>query len=158
MRFSLQDVKKQVQRRGDDLYVALHFLRQGELQNEIERLIAYHESLLGQPQKQFSRDDTRAFVGDYRLANCLIAALSAWYSWQSPDWLTDLQRAVGAETEERRVETEERRAEVEERRAGQAPPLQTRSFPPTFLHRLSAIWRRAASRLRWLCGWRSIVM
>ncbi|MHB8597946.1 MAG: DUF790 family protein [Ktedonobacteraceae bacterium] len=86
MRFSLQDVKKQVHRRKGELAVSLHFLRPGECQSEIERLIAYHERLLGQPQRAFSRDEAHACVGDYRLANCLIATLSAWYSWQQPSW------------------------------------------------------------------------
>lgn len=86
MRFSLQDVKKQVHRRRGELAVSLHFLRPGEYQSEIERLIAYHERLLGQPQRAFSRDEAQTCVGDYRLANCLIATLSAWYSWQQPSW------------------------------------------------------------------------
>lgn len=86
MRFSLQDVKKQVHRRKGELAVSLHFLRPSEYQREIERLIAYCERLLGQPQRVFSRDDARACVGDYRLADCLIATLSAWYSWQQPAW------------------------------------------------------------------------
>ena len=86
MRFSLQDVKKQVHRRKGELAVSLHFLRPGEYQNEIERLLTYHERLLGQPQRTFFRDEARACVGDYRLADCLIATLSAWYSWQQPSW------------------------------------------------------------------------
>nr|MDQ2716590.1 hypothetical protein [Chloroflexota bacterium] len=86
MRFSLQDVKKQVHRRGGELYVGLHFLRPGELHAEIEKLIAYHESLLRQPKRQFSQDEARACVGDYRLADCLIATLSAWYTWRQCDW------------------------------------------------------------------------
>ncbi len=86
MRFSLQDVKKQVHRRKGELAVSLHFLRPGEYQSEIESLLAYCEHLLGQSQRVFSRDDARACVGDYRLADCLIATLSAWYSWQQPAW------------------------------------------------------------------------
>jgi len=86
VRFSLQDVKKQVHRRKGELAVNLHFLRPGECQSEIERLIAYHERLLGQPQRAFSRDEARACIGDYRLADCLIATLSAWYNWQQPFW------------------------------------------------------------------------
>lgn len=86
MRFSLQDVKKQVHRRKGELAVSLHFLRPGEYQSEIERLLAYCEGLLGQPQRAFSRDEARARVGDYRLADCLIATLGAWYSWQQPAW------------------------------------------------------------------------
>ncbi|MEO8972259.1 MAG: DUF790 family protein [Ktedonobacteraceae bacterium] len=86
VRFSLQDVKKQVHRRRGELAVSLHFLRPGESQSELERLIAYHERLSGQPQRAFSRDDARACVGDYRLADCLIATLNAWYSWQQPSW------------------------------------------------------------------------
>ena len=86
MRFSLQDVKKQVQRREGDLYVSLHFLRPGELHNEIERLVAFYERHLGLQHRLFSIDDARACVADYRLANCLVATLSAWYVWQQPDW------------------------------------------------------------------------
>ena len=91
MRFSLQDIKKQIHRRKGELAVSLHFLRPGECQDEIERLIAYHERLLGQPQRAFSRDEARACVGDYRLADCLIATLSMWYSWQQPSWESLMQ-------------------------------------------------------------------
>ncbi|HZO76250.1 MAG TPA: DUF790 family protein [Ktedonobacteraceae bacterium] len=91
MRFSLQDVKKSVQRRDGELSVSLHFLRPGELQEEIARLIAYHEELLGQPQRNFSLDDARSYIGDYRLAHCLIATLSHWYSWQQREWAAVLQ-------------------------------------------------------------------
>ena len=86
MRFSLQDIKKQVHRRGDILSVSLHFLRSGELRGEIERLVSYHEQLLGHPQRDFSIEDARACIGDYRLAHCLITTLSAWYNWQQRDW------------------------------------------------------------------------
>lgn len=71
--------------------MSLQFLRPGELQSEIERLIAYHERLIGQPQRLFSLDEARACVGDYRLAHCLLATLSHWYSWQQPDWLATLR-------------------------------------------------------------------
>ena len=90
MRFSLQDIKKQVHRRGNTLSVSLHFLHPGELRGEIERLVSYHEQLLGHPQRDFSIEDARASIGDYRLAHCLITALSAWYSWQQREW----QKAV----------------------------------------------------------------
>lgn len=86
MRFSLQDIKKQVHRRGGELTVSLHFLRPGELRKEIAQLITYHERLLGQPQRQFSQDDARACIGDYRVAHCLVATLSAWYRWLACDW------------------------------------------------------------------------
>ncbi len=86
MRFSLQDVPKRVQRRSGTLSVTLHFLRPGEMRAEIARLIDYHEQLLGQPQRRFSIDDARACIGEYRIANCLNAALSNWYTWRSPDW------------------------------------------------------------------------
>ena len=86
MRFSLQDVPKRVQKRGGVLSVIPHFLRSDEMHAEIARLIDYHEQLLGQPQRQFSIDDARACVGDYRMAHCLIAALSHWYNWRTPDW------------------------------------------------------------------------
>ncbi len=79
MRFSLQDIKKQVQRRGNLLSVSLHFLRSGELRGEIERLVSFHEQLLDHPQRDFSIEDARACIGDYRLAHCLITTLSAWY-------------------------------------------------------------------------------
>lgn len=100
MRFHLQDVKKSVQRRGGGLSVALHFLRPGELQNEIERLIAYHEQLVGQPQRAFALDEARARIGDYRLAHCLIATLSYWYQWRQRDWSQALQRLGIDETQE----------------------------------------------------------
>ncbi len=86
MRFSLQDIKKQVHRRGNTLSVSLHFLRPGELRGEIERLVSYHEQLLGHPQRDFSIEDARACIGDYRLAHCLITTLSEWYSWQQHEW------------------------------------------------------------------------
>jgi len=92
VRFSLQDVKKQVQRRGSDLYVALHFLRPGELYAEIASLVAFHEQHIGLRQRQFSVDEARALIADYRLANCLLATLSAWYTWQQPDWKETLLR------------------------------------------------------------------
>lgn len=88
MRFSLQDVKKSIQRRGGELTVSPHFLRPGELHKEISSLVAYHERLLGQPQRNFSVDEARACVGDYRLANCLLATLSYWYVWRARDWHT----------------------------------------------------------------------
>jgi len=86
VRFSLQDVKKQVQRRGGDLCVSLHFLRPGELQNEIERLVDFHERHLDRQHHRFSIDEARACVADYRMAHCLMATLSAWYVWVQPDW------------------------------------------------------------------------
>ena len=98
MRFGLQDVKKQVYRREGELYIGLHFLQSGELRSEIERLIAYHEQLLGQPRRQFSVDDARACIGDYRLAHCLISALSAWYRWQPRSW-SDALKQVGNESQ-----------------------------------------------------------
>lgn len=91
MRFSLQDVKKQVRRRDGELTVTLHFLRPGELRAEIARLVAYHEQQCGQPRKRFAQDEASACVGDYRLANCLLATLSAWYTWCQPSWTTILQ-------------------------------------------------------------------
>lgn len=86
MRFSLQDVPKRVQKRSGVLSVIPHFLRSGQMRAEIARLIEYHEQLLGQPQRRFSIDDARACVGDYRMAHCLIATLSHWYNWRTPDW------------------------------------------------------------------------
>ncbi|GCE11392.1 DUF790 family protein [Tengunoibacter tsumagoiensis] len=99
MRFSLQDVRKSIQRRGGVLAVSLYFLRPGILQVEIERLIAYFEGLLGQPQSQFSVDEARAYIGDYRLAHCLIATLSAWYSWQTRDWVS-VVKELGADAQQ----------------------------------------------------------
>ncbi|MFL5628683.1 MAG: DUF790 family protein [Ktedonobacteraceae bacterium] len=95
MRFSLQDVKKQVQRRGSELYVSLHFLQPSELANELTSLIAYHEQHLGQPRRSFAIDDARACIGDYRLAYCLINTLSAWYQWQPCSWSEALERIGG---------------------------------------------------------------
>jgi predicted nuclease of restriction endonuclease-like RecB superfamily len=86
VRFSLQDIKKQIQRRGNTLSVSLHFLRSGELSREIERLMTYHEQLLGHPQRDFSIEDARACIGDYRLAHCLITTLSGCYSWKQCEW------------------------------------------------------------------------
>ncbi len=86
MRFGLQDVKKSVHRRGGELSVSLHFLHSGELRSEIERLIAYYEALLGHPQRHFSLDEARACIGDYRMADRLIATLSNWYSWRPREW------------------------------------------------------------------------
>ncbi len=91
MRFSLQDVKKSVQRRGGELTVSLYFIRPGELHHEIAQLIAYHEHLLRRPQRLFSLDDARACIGDYRLAHCLIATLSHWYIWRQRAWSEVLQ-------------------------------------------------------------------
>jgi len=97
VRFSLQDIKKHVHRRGGELFVSLHFLRPGEPHTEIDRLVAYHEQLLGQPQRHFSIDDARACIGDYRLAHCLVATLSAWYSWRQTAWQVAVQH-LGSET------------------------------------------------------------
>ncbi len=98
MRFSLQDVRKSFQRRSGELSVSLHFLHSGELHAEIVRLIAYYESLLGQPQRSFSFDDARACIGEYRMANCLIATLSNWYRWQPREWVSVLH-TMGASAE-----------------------------------------------------------
>jgi len=97
VRFSLQDVKKQVQRRGDELFVRLHFLRSGELHQEIAQLIGYYEQhyATGKPHKHFSVDDARACIGDYRLAHCLSNTLSAWYTWRSRNWNDVLQHIGG---------------------------------------------------------------
>ncbi|WP_069805155.1 DUF790 family protein [Thermogemmatispora onikobensis] len=96
MRLSLQDVKKQVYRRGGERYLALHWLQPGELRAEIARLLAYYEGLRGQPRRAFSLDEARACIGDYRLADGLIAVLGTWYTWQQPAWADELNRlAVG---------------------------------------------------------------
>jgi predicted nuclease of restriction endonuclease-like RecB superfamily len=91
VRFSLQDIKKTVYRRGGELFVSLHFLRPDELQQEIAQLVAYHESMLAQPHRLFSLDEIRAIIGDYRLANCLAATLSHWYHWQPRAWTEAVQ-------------------------------------------------------------------
>ena len=91
MRFSLQDIKKSVRRQQNELTVSLHFLKAGELTSEIAHLIVYYERLLGQPQRLFSLDEARAYVGDYRLAHCLLATLSRWYVWQQREWTEALQ-------------------------------------------------------------------
>jgi predicted nuclease of restriction endonuclease-like RecB superfamily len=91
VRFSLQDVKKSVHRHAGELSVSLHFLRPGELHNEIQRLISYYENLLERPQREFSLDDARACIGDYRLAHCLMATLTFWYNWQAREWSAALQ-------------------------------------------------------------------
>ena len=76
--------------------VTLHFLRPGEMRAEIARLVTYHEQLLGRPQRQFSHDDARALVGDYRMAHCLIATLSAWYHWRNTNWDEALRRTANS--------------------------------------------------------------
>ncbi len=86
MRFSLQDIKKSVRRQQNELTVSLHFLQAGELTHEIAQLIVYYERLLGQPQRLFSLDDACAYIGDYRLAHCLLATMSHWYTWQQREW------------------------------------------------------------------------
>ncbi len=86
MRFSLQDVKRQVRRREGELAVIPHFLRPGELRTEIARLVAYYEKQCGQPRKSFAQDEAGSLIGDYRLAHCLLAVLGTWYSWQQPAW------------------------------------------------------------------------
>lgn len=86
MRFSLQDVKRQVRRRDGELALLLHFLRAGELRGEIARLVEYYEQHCGQERKRFVQDEASALIGDYRLANCLQAVLSAWYAWQPSAW------------------------------------------------------------------------
>src|SRR5437660_1674056 len=96
VRFSLQDVKKSIHRRGGELTVSLSFLRPGELHSEIARLIAYYEQLLGQPQRQFAYDEAQAYIGEYRLAHCLIATLSNWYTWQPRSWPEVVQDMKGS--------------------------------------------------------------
>lgn len=95
MRFSLQDIRKSVQRRGGTLAVSLHFLRSGELQDEILCLLMYYERLLGEPQRAYSLDEARAIIGEYRMAHCLIATLSHWYSWQPRAWSDVVQERAG---------------------------------------------------------------
>lgn len=96
MRFSLQDVRKSIQRRGSELTVSLSFLRPSELHNEIARLIAYYEQVLGQPKRQFSYDEAQTYIGEYRLAHCLIATLSNWYTWQQRSWSEVVQEMKGS--------------------------------------------------------------
>jgi len=95
LRFSLQDIKKSVRRQQDELTISLHFLQKDALTDEIARLIVYYERLLGQPQRQFSVDDARACVGDYRMAHCLLATMSHWYSWRQREWIEVLQGLNG---------------------------------------------------------------
>jgi Uncharacterized conserved protein len=95
VRFSLQDIRKSVQRRGGTLAVSLHFLRSGELQDEILCLLMYYERLLGEPQRAYSQDEARAIIGEYRMAHCLIATLSHWYSWQPRAWSDVVQERDG---------------------------------------------------------------
>lgn len=103
MRFSLQDVKKTVHRRAGrsgkaaDLGLSLHFLRPGVLYQEIEQLVAYYESMLGRPQRAFLEDEARSYIGDYRLANCLLATLSNWYQWRTREWGEILQEMQASE-------------------------------------------------------------
>ncbi len=91
MRFSLQDIKKSIRRQQGELAVSLHFLQPDELTHEIAQLIVYYERLLGQPQRQFSLDDARACIGDYRLAHCLLTTMSYWYVWRQREWAEAIQ-------------------------------------------------------------------
>lgn len=100
MRLSLQDVKKHVSRRGGELFVSLHLLRPGELRSEIAALIAYEEEHLERPRREFQVDEVRALVGDYRLADCLIATLSGWYQWHQPLWEERLSEEALAQLRE----------------------------------------------------------
>ncbi|GCF06609.1 DUF790 family protein [Dictyobacter arantiisoli] len=97
VRFSLQDIRKSVQRRGGRLTVSLHFLSSGELDEEINLLIGYYESLLDQPQRNFSMDAARALVGEYRMTHCLVATLSHWYSWRQRSWADVVMKLGGNE-------------------------------------------------------------
>nr|BBH94607.1 hypothetical protein KTA_28060 [Thermogemmatispora argillosa] len=97
MRLSLQDVKKQVYRRGGERYLALHWLRPGELQAEITCLLDYYEKLLGQPRRIFSLDEARACIGDYRLADSLITVLGDWYTWEQPAWTEEVSHLAAGE-------------------------------------------------------------
>jgi len=96
VRFSLQDVRKSIRRRGGELAVSLSFLHPGELHNEIARFVSYYEQLLGQPQRQFAYDEAQAYIGEYRLAHCLIATLSNWYIWQPRSWSEVVQEMNGS--------------------------------------------------------------
>ncbi len=98
MRFSLQDIKKTIRRQQNELGVSLHFLRGDELGAEIGGLIRYYEGLLGKPQHLFSQDEARAYIGDYRLAHCLMATLSHWYTWQQREW-NEALHALGRQTQ-----------------------------------------------------------
>lgn len=86
MRFSLQEVKRQVRRRDGVWSLTLHFLRPGELNTEIARLIALYEQHCGRRRKDFVREEADAQVGDYRLASCLLTTLGAWYTWRLICW------------------------------------------------------------------------
>ncbi|GER82512.1 hypothetical protein KTAU_11490 [Thermogemmatispora aurantia] len=97
MRLSLQDVKKQVYRRGGERYLTLRWLQPGELSAEIAQLLAYYEGLLGRPRRAFSLDEARACIGDYRLADGLIAVLGTWYTWQQPAWTDELKHLAAGE-------------------------------------------------------------
>ena len=97
MRFALQDVKRQIRRRDGELTVTLHFLAPDELQSEITQLIAYYDQRCGQTRRGFAQDEVG--IGDYRLAHCLSAVLSAWYSWKQPPW----SEIVGGLSEEART-------------------------------------------------------
>lgn len=103
MRFSLQDVKRQVRRRDGELTLSLHFLRPGELRAEITRLVEYFEQQLGEKRADFATDEASALIGDYRLANCLLAVLSAWYSWRQRLWA----EVVGRLSEQTRAALDE---------------------------------------------------
>lgn len=154
MRFSLQDVKKQVRRRDGELAVMLHFLRPAELRAEIAQLIAYYEQRLGQSRKSFAQDEASALVGDYRLANCLLATLSAWYTWRQPAWddaLRDASNATRAALDEAAIHSPVslRLALFDQVNALHSGFLDARTRPAA-LEAFAALYQMDVSRLEYL--------
>lgn len=86
MRFGLADVKKSVVRRQGEAYLAPHLLRPGDLRAEMAALIALHEEWVGRARATFPADRPAELIGDYRLARCLVIALSEYYSWSPVPW------------------------------------------------------------------------
>ncbi len=97
MRFSLQDIPKSIQRSNGELSMKLTFLHADDMQEEIERLIDYYEQARGTAQRTFSVDEARSNIRDYRLAHCLMATLSHWYSWQTRTWSQVVEEYEGNE-------------------------------------------------------------
>jgi predicted nuclease of restriction endonuclease-like RecB superfamily len=97
VRFSLQDIPKSIHRSNGELGMKLTFLHMDDMQEVIGKLIDYYERALGIVQRAFLLDEVRASIGDYRLANCLIATMSNWYSWRSRDWSQVVMESGGNE-------------------------------------------------------------
>jgi predicted nuclease of restriction endonuclease-like RecB superfamily len=86
VRFGLADVKKSVVRRQGEAHLAPHLLRPGDLSAALAALIALHEEWVGRERATFPADRPAELLGDYRLARCLVIALSEYYNWSPVAW------------------------------------------------------------------------